>query len=821
MPNNIVVHQTHESISIESIQGLSSQEVLNSHKQYGLNTIQTKNTNILKIFFRQITGNPLIFILIAATIASYFLGQHISSYYIIGMILVSLILGFWNEYSAEKTVEDLLKKISPSTVVIRDGEKQEVPVQTITINDVVLLSPGSIVPADLELIKSESLEIDESSLTGESKPVNKSVLIEGQSPTCFMGTVVSNGSGIGKVVQIGKRTQFGKIAEVTSFVKPTTEFQKGLQKYGELIIKVTVILTVLIFLINSIIGHSWISSLLFALAIAVGLTPELLPIIVTISLSHGAGRLSKKHVIAKQLISIENLGNMDVLCTDKTGTLTEGQIQLVDYVDQHHRQKPSLLRDGLICNTAIFHHKITGNSIDVAIWEHALKHKLTHTIPKKLEEEPFDYEKKAMFCVIEEGQTLRLIAKGAPESIFPRLKHHQESYKTQYHELSKDGFRIVAIASKSIDKQQSYDWDDAQDLEFEGFLSFLDIPKKSAKQAIEKLQQLNVLTKVVTGDSGIVTRKICKEIGLEFHRIKNGEEIEKLTDHELRQIVNEIDIFARVSPAQKLRIIQALRANGHTVGYMGDGINDGPSLHSADVGISVNTAVDVAKDAASIVLLRKSLDVLADGIMEGRKTFNNTIKYILMSTSSNFGNMFSAAGASFFLSFLPMTPVQILLNNGLYDLSQMAIPSDNVDPEALIKPRHWDISFIKKYMIFFGPLSSLFDFLTFGVMLWVFHASSAMFQTGWFLESLATQVLVVFVIRTARTPFFRSKPGKLLIITCVAVVVTAMLLPLTPLAGSIGFVMLPPQYFAILIVLTLLYLVIVELVKDRFLKKFE
>jgi P-type Mg2+ transporter len=814
-----------------NIFGLNETEVLRRQKQYGLNTIHKKSVNFLTIFFRQFTGNPLIIILAVATLISYFLGQHISSYYIFIMIIASVVLGLWNEYSAVRTVDSLLKKISPTALVERHGEKLEIPVTHLTIGDIVLLSQGSIIPADLRLIEAKDIEVNQSALTGEAKTVFKTSHALTEEPKSstgidnigYMGTIIESGSGKGIVIQIGKATEFGKIAETSSFIRPITEFQKGLKTFGDLIVKVIVIMTFVIFVMNWFLGHALIDSLLFSLAIAVGLTPELLPVIVTVSLAHGAGKLAKKHIVVKQLISIENLGNMDVLCTDKTGTITEGKIDVIDYFDSHEKKNSEILHLALLCNAAIVHHKVLGNAIDVSLWEHALKNNI---LPdkgiKKIDEEAFDYNRKAMYSVIEKNGEVTLIAKGAPDNILALCKNIPD--KKRLHEklisLNDSGLRMVAVATKKVKKKNEYTWDDVSYLDFEGYVTFLDIPKKSAKEALEKLHNLNVQTKIITGDNEIITKRICHEVGISFKEILLGAEIDKLSDAALLAKVNDVDIFARVSPEQKLRIIQTLQKHGHTVGYMGDGINDLPSLHSADVGISVNTAVDVAKDAAAVVLLRKSLDVIADGIIEGRKTFSNTIKYILMATSSNFGNMFSAAGASFFLSFLPMTPVQILLTNGLYDVSQLSIPSDNVDAESLVKPRHWNVDFIKNYMVFFGPLSSIFDFATFSIMLFFFHARGSLFQTGWFIESIATEILVVFVIRTARTPFFLSKPGKWLLITCLTMTAIGILLPFTPIAEPLGLQAPPFQYFGILIVLIAAYLFLVETVKNVFLKRF-
>jgi P-type Mg2+ transporter len=800
--------------------GLTEKEAQQRIKANGPNTIRMSRTNLFTLLTRQLTGNPLFIILTAAVLISFFLGERVSSYYILGIIIVSVLLGFWNEYTAEKTVESLMKRITPTSLVIRNSEKMEIPVSRLTIGDVILLAQGSIIPADVRFLETNDLEVNESTLTGEAKLILKQTA-PGTENIGYMGTSVENGSGKGVVLRIGKQTEFGKIAKSATFVKPETEFQKGLSRFGNFILRVIIILTIAIFLINAAVGHPILQSVLFSLAIAVGLTPELLPVIVTVSLSHGAGKLAKKHVVVKRLLSLENLGNMDVLCTDKTGTLTEGEITVVDYLDKHGKQDQNVLLDALICNTAVINAKPHGNGIDVALWNYALKQKITVIKPKRLHEEPFDFNKKAMYTVVKNDQEITLIAKGSPEAMLPlcQLTNKSELQK-ELLAARKNGYRVICLGKKTVKEKDEYSWEDAAHLEFHGYITFLDIPKKTAKQALDKLRGLNVMTKVITGDNEIVTQKICAEVGMDTTRLITGEEMEKLTPAQLKEKVNDLTIFARVSPIQKLQVIQALQANGHTVGYLGDGINDLPSLHNAEVGISVNTAVDVAKNAASVVLLRKGLDVIADGIVEGRKTFSNTIKYILMSTSSNFGNMFSAAGGSLFFTFLPMTPVQILLTNTLYDISQLTIPSDNVDPESLIKPRHWNIAYIKDYMLFFGPLSSIYDYLTFSILIFFFHAKGALFQTGWFMESLATEILVVFVIRTAKMPFYKSKPSIWLTVSSLAVVLIGVLLPFTPLADSLGMVVPPLPYFGILAILTASYLFLVAVIKSTFLKKY-
>lgn len=799
--------------------GLTEEQANLRRKQFGPNLLQFKNFTLFSLILRQFTGNPLILILGAATFLSFLLGDHTSSFYIFGIILISIFLGFWNEYSAEKTVEGLLKKIAPSCLVVRGGEKQEIPVARLTLGDIVFLSQGNIIPADVRLIEINNLEVNESTLSGESKTVFKEIT---KNNLGFMGTSVESGSAKAVVIQIGKDTQFGKIAKSATFIKPETEFQKGLSKLGKLIIKFVIILTVAIFVINALLKHDILNSFLFALAIAVGITPELLPVIVTVSLSHGAGKLAKKHVVVKRLLSLENLGNMDVLCTDKTGTLTEGKIDVVDHMNNEGKKDINVLIASLYCNNAIVHKKVTGNAIDVALWEHALKEKLyiNHNL-KKIYEKEFDYNRKLNFSVIKD-KDVTLFAKGSPESIIQLCKNikHKEALEKKFDLLRSDGLRIVAVARKKLHEKDIYSWDDVDNLEYLGFITFLDIPKKTAMEALTQLKNLSVSVKIITGDNEIVTKKICQEVGMDVKRVITGPHLEKLSDMELKHVVNTIDIFARVLPLQKLKIIKALQENGHTVGFLGDGINDLPALHNADVGICVNTAVDVAKEAASVVLLRKGIDVIHDGVREGRKTFSNTIKYIIITASSNFGNMFSATGASFFLPFLPMTPVQILLTNALYDIAQLTIPTDNVDSQALLKPRHWKIDYVKNYMLFFGPLSSAFDYLTFSILLIFFHARGPLFQTGWFIESLATQTLIVFVIRTAKQPFYLSKPSKWLLFASLSIVLTGILIPFTPLAVPLQFLAPPPLYFVFLAIIIVCYLALIEYMKGIFLKKF-
>lgn len=810
--------------------GLTSVEVQERTKKYGSGVIRQRRTNVLKLLWRQIGGSPLTMILMVATVISYATGERTSAYYIFAMILMSAGLGFWNEYSAERTVKALLDRVSLASTVIRGGIKQSIKAQNITVGDIVSLAPGSVIPADLRLIQASSMEVDQSALTGESATVYKTAnSVEAHAKNlndhmniAFMGTSVTSGTGTGVVIGIGKNTEFGKIAHEASFVKPETDFQKGLRTFGTMIVRVIVILCVAIFLVNFATGSPVLDALLFALSIAIGLTPELLPVIVTVSLSHGVGKLAKKHVICKQLISIENIGNMDILCTDKTGTLTEGLMTVQAAVNSAGKPSDDTLFLAMLCNEAVVRRKVTGDAIDVAIWNEARRRNLPLPRQDSVGQiEPFDYEKRMMFAVGEVDGKRSLLVKGAPDAVLALCHNDKQVAKQLVETMSNDGLRLIALASRPIEaEKQQYSWDDVTTgFNFVGLVSFLDVPKKTVKGSLDRLEKLDVSLKIITGDNELVTERICREVQLAITGLITGPELAKLPESERQKAIERCNVFARVTPSQKLEIIATLREQGHVVGYMGDGINDIPALHSADVGISVNTAVDVAKEAASIVLMRKGLDVIAEGVVEGRRTFSNTTKYIIMGTSSNFGNMFSAAISSFILPFLPMLPTQILLNNFMYDLSQISLPSDNVDEEMLHRPQKWDIKFIKKYMIFFGPISSIFDFITFGIMLFVLHASPAMFQTGWFVESLATQVLVVFIIRTYRQPFYRSKPSTWLTVSCLSIVSLGIILPFTPIAPSLGFVTLPPLYFACLAALVVTYLVIVSFARNIFLKR--
>jgi len=779
------------------------------------NEIARSKFSAWSVLFRQFK-NPLLLIFIISTIVAFLLGEKTEALAIWLVMTISIVLGFWNEYQAESIVNDLIKKISFTTTIIRDGVKQMIPVREVKIKDIVVLYPGSIIPADLKLTESESLEVNESVLTGESLPITKKV-----GDVVYMGTVVISGTGDGEVVAIGMDTKFGEISKSVAKGRPLTEFQKGLRDFSNLLAKIAGVTVFIVILVGWFLGHPIVNTVLFALTVAMGITPELLPLIVTISLSYGAKKLAKESLIVKQFVSIEDLGNMEVLCTDKTGTLTEGKITL---------QKPELatLQMGLICNSAFTQHHhdgvglahmpVYGDSIDKSIWEYANLNKIKiEGLFKKLHEIPFNFENRFMSVVVSSKDGEMLICKGAPEAIMARCKltlTEKKKFEKEFLDMQKDGLRTIAVASKKIkDFNPKLVRTEIRDLEFGGFLGFSDVPKIGLEEVFKKFEDLGVKIKILTGDSDIIAEKVCRDVHFSYNKVLTGSDLEKMNESQLENIVWQTDIFARVSPSQKSRIILALKKGDHTVGYLGDGINDSPALHLTDIGISVNTAVDVAKDSASVVLLHKSLGVIADGIHQGRVTFNNTIKFILMGTSSDFGNMVSAAAASIVLPFLPMTPVQFLLNDILYDVSQLSIPTDNVDADQVLRPKNWNLAYIKRFMIIFGIIGTVYDFLTFAVMYFVFHARGGLFQTGWFVTSFITEVLVVFVIRTRKIPFWKSRPSLPFIVTCLSVVVIGLYLPFSPFASYLDFVKLPKLYFGFLIGITVTYLIFVEIGK--------
>lgn len=790
-----------------------------------------KAFSAVQLLLRQFK-NPIFALLIACAVVAGLFAELRQSIVILAMIALSVILGFFNEYRAEKVVEDLRQKVSFRAVVTRDGKRSEVESRLLVPGDVVSVYVGDIVPADMRIVESKDLHVNESTLTGESFPAEKSPnSLDLQLPTAqqlanylFMGTVVANGSGRGVVFSTGKYTEFGSISRSLARSHPETEFQRGVKQYGTMLLTLTFALTVGIFGLNAAVGHPLIDSLLFSLAVAIGLVPEMMPAIVTVSLSQGARRMAKVRTVVKRLVSIEDFGNMNVLCTDKTGTLTEGKIVLKDYWSLAEAKDPRILHYSLLCNTAIVGEKITGNPMDVAIWEYATENDIREHVKSyvAVDEIPFDYERRIMSTVVRKGNELTLITKGGPESVLWRCKYAEvtgrnepidsvlKSVNAKLTDLSGMGYRILAVAYRSVDAKTSYSVQDETDLTLLGFLVFTDPIKKDAHQAVARLKEMGVKAKILTGDNELVAIKICDDLRIPVKNAIRGSDLTQMSTTEIRAAVEETTIFARITPEQKLDIIKALKANGHVVGFMGDGVNDAPALYEADVGISVDSAVDVSKDAADIVLLEKDLLVLANGIEEGRKIFGNTTKYVLMGTSSNFGNMFSAAAASIFLPFLPMLPMQILFMNLLYDVANMTLPTDNVDEEYTKSPKHWDINFVRKFTLFFGPFSSLYDFLTYGIMLFIFGASASVFQSGWFVESFWTEVLVIFVIRTRRIPFISSRPGKWLTALTLSCVAFGTILPFTVLGGFLGFTALPAEYWILLILMVATYLLLVD-----------
>ena len=789
--------------------GLSSTEAARRLGVYGPNALPSHGVSAWQVLARQL-HSPILLLLLVTAAVSGAVGDLLDALLIFAIMAMSVGLGFFNEYRSAKAVEALHSEIAHNTSVGRDGRPTEVDVSQLVPGDVVHLEVGDKVPADLRLLEVNGLECDESALTGESQAVEKTADAQsaGDSPldlrSCaFMGTVVSSGAGRGIVVRTGPRTALGGIATHLGDAEGQTEFEKGLQGFSKMLGSVTAMMAISIFAINVLLGRSVLQSALFALAIAVGLTPSMLPAIVTVSLATGSRRLSKKRVVVKKLISIEDLGNVEVLCTDKTGTLTLGQLSFTQALDVSGKPDDRIRYLGLADSDK------AGNDLDRALWAAAPSG--NGNLPASpLDRLPFDFERQLASALVDTPQGRLLVSKGAPEGVFARCTAVPAQAQATVDGLFNAGMRVVAVASRSFAGDHLAK-DDEHGLTLDGFLCFTDPVKPDARDSIAQLSKLEIAVKILTGDNGQVAAHICGEVGLDPGTIVTGKELDALDDHGLAALAPSTTIFSRVTPEQKSRIIKALQSLELDVAYMGDGVNDVIAMHDADVGISVNDAVDVAKDAADVVLLDKDLGVLADGVMEGRRIFANTMKYILMGTSSNFGNMFSVAGASLFLSFLPMLPKQILLNNFLYDAGEMTIPTDNVDPELLVRPARWDIHMIRRFMGFFGPLSSMFDFITFGVMLRIFHAGPVLFHSGWFVESLTTQTLVVFVIRTRRFPFYRSRASWQLTATTIAITAFGIALPyIPPLAHLFGFTPLPAKFLGILAAMTLSYLALVQ-----------
>ncbi|MGD0714416.1 MAG: magnesium-translocating P-type ATPase [Gaiellaceae bacterium] len=791
--------------------GLSSVEAGRRLAVYGPNALLSHGVSALSVLVRQLRSYLLLLLLVAAVVSAV-VGDRTEALIIGGIMLMSVGLSFLNEYRSEKAVEALHSQIRHLAFVDRDGKPTEVSVTEIVPGDLVHLRVGDVVPADLRLLEAHELECDESVLTGESQVAAKTADAHppGESPldlpSCaFMGTLVRAGDGRGLVVRTGSRTAFGAIALRLGEAQAQTSFQQGLQAFSQLLATVTALLAGSIFVINAALGRSLLQSALFALAIAVGLTPQLLPAIVTVSLATGARRLARRQVIVKRLVCIEDLGNVQVLFTDKTGTLTEGHISFTQPLDWQGKPDDHVRALGLACSDK------AGNELDRALYAAPIPAENDSTGWTTLDRLPFDHERQLASVLVDAPQGRLLIAKGAPEAVLARCADVSGEAQATLDRLFASGARVVAVASRAVTLER-LGRDDERDLSLDGFLCFTDPAKANVQESLARLARLGITVKVVTGDNGQVAAHLCGEVGLDPGTVVTGAEIAAMDDAALLKLLPQTTIFARVTPEQKSRIILAERSLGADVGFLGDGVNDAIALHNADVGISVDSAADVAKDAADVVLLDKDLGIIADGVVEGRRIFANTIKYVLMGTSSNFGNMFSAAGASLFLSFLPMLPTQILLNNLLYDVSEMTIPTDNVDEELLARPSQWDIRLIRRFMAFFGPISSVYDFLTFAVMLRVFHAGATLFRSGWFVESLTTQTLVIFVIRSRRVPFFKSRPSRPLLAATLSCAALGVALPyIGPLAHLFGFRPLPLSFLAVLAGMIVTYLALAQL----------
>jgi Mg2+-importing ATPase len=824
------------------LQGLTSSEAADRLKKFGPNRLLPATQRAVALQFLAHFRNPLVIILLVASGISALSGD-VTGAVLIGMIvLMSVTLDFVQAYRAGRAAAQLALQVAVTATVFRDGSLRDIPVFDLVPDDVVMLSAGNLIPADVRLLDSNDFFVNQAQLTGEPFPVEKKHLPQQklglsvpqtaaltlEAPDAvFMGSSVVSGSACARIERTGSATALGQIAVSLSEDAPPTAFEIGTRRFGMLIMRLTLMLVLFTLLVNIALHRPLLDSFLFAVALAVGLTPELLPMVVSVTLTRGALRMAALKVIVKRPSAIQDMGAMDVLCTDKTGTLTEARIRLERHVDARGQDNPQVLalaylnsyfESGLKSplDDAILAHE----DIDVSDWT-------------KIDEVPFDFERRRVSVLVERADARRLVVKGAPEDVLRLCTHYQSStgdtvnldedahasISALFDSLGEDGFRVLGIAWRDVPIDHPHAVvSDESDLVFAGFAAFLDPPKASAGKALKALAASGVAVKIVTGDNERVTRHVCTQLGLVIDGVLTGTDVAAMNDDALRARVEQVNLFCRVNPSQKNRIILALKARGHVVGYLGDGINDAPSLHTADVGISVEGAVDVAKQAAAMILLERDLMVLHKGILEGRRTFGNVMKYIMMATSSNFGNMFSMAAATLFLPFLPMLPLQILLNNLMYDVSEITLPLDNVDAEDLAQPKHWDMNFIRNFMLTIGPISSLFDFLTFYLLIKLFDAHESLFRTGWFVESIATQVLVIFVIRTRKNPL-RSNPNRWLVLTSLSVVIAAMLLPFTPMASYLGFSPLPMAFFGLLAVLLIAYLLAVEGGKQWFYKR--
>jgi Mg2+-importing ATPase len=826
-----------------SLAGLSQTEAEERARAVGPNEIAQDNKQGWPIRLLKVIRNPLVILLTFLSAVSFLTGDARAGSVMALMVALSVGLRFFQEARADAAAEKLKAMIHVTATVVRDGAAREIPLRDLVPGDLIKLAAGDMIPGDARLLSLKDLFVSQGSLTGESLPVEKFHEPQTEmeiSPTelkntCFMGTSVQSGTATAVVITTGARTYLGSMARSITGDRTQTSFDAGLKRFTWLMMRFMVVMVPLVFLINGFSKHDWKGAFFFSLAVAVGLTPEMLPMIVSVCLSKGALAMSRKRVIVKRLNSIQNFGAMDVLCTDKTGTLTEDRVVLMRHCDVAGRESDAVLLNGYLIS---YFQTGLKNLLDRAILDSTDFHaKATIEKYQKLDELPFDFTRRMMSVLVQdpEGQTV-LLTKGAPEEIFLRCSQSEldgklspmdpervVGLKQGYDSLSSDGFRVLAVATKQLTGKQICARDDERDLILRGYVAFLDPPKDSATRALAALHEHGVSVKILTGDNSLVSRKVCKDVGLSADPMLLGDDVEKMTDAELAAAAEEATLFARLSPAHKERVIRALRGNGHVVGFMGDGINDAPALRAADVGISVDTATDIAKESADLILLEKDLTVLAQGVIEGRKVFANILKYIRMGASSNFGNMFSVLGASAFLPFLPMAPIQVLTNNLLYDFSQVPIPVDAVDEEQVTRPRPWNIGEITRFILFVGPISSIFDYTTFFVMLWVFNcwdpAHASLFQTGWFVESLLTQTLVIHVIRTNRIPFLQSRASWRLTLTTLSIMAFGVWLPYSPVAAALGFTHLPRLYWPILLLTLLAYLGLTQITKAWLLRR--
>jgi Mg2+-importing ATPase len=844
--------QTETLVLLEKLgtnpQGLTSEEAEIRLEQYGFNEIAKEKHRTWFMLLWENVKNPLVILLSVLGIVTYLTSDVAGTIVIFIMVMLGIVLRFVQENRADSAAEKLKAMVRTTATVVRDGRRREISLKELVPGDVVQLSAGDMVPADMRLISARDLFLNQAALTGESMPVEKIpavVSLDHQNPLemqniCFLGSNIESGTGTAVVIQTGKETYFGVLANSIIGQRQMTSFDKGVNGFTWLMIGFMSVMVPLVFIFNGLSKHNWIDAFLFALAVAVGLTPEMLPMIVTVNLSRGAISMSRKKVIVKRLNSIQNFGAMDVLCTDKTGTITEGRIVLEKYMDVKGNPSEHVLHYGYMNS---YYQTGLKNLMDEAILNHVnLNDDLqVDELYRKIDELPFDFKRRRMSVIVEdsEGHNI-LICKGAVEEIMHLSTHvevngevlevtpeHDEHRKQRVTQLNSEGFRVIAVAYRVFPKgntEPHYSILDESGMTLLGYLAFLDPPKDSAPEAIAKLNSHNVAVKILTGDNDVVTGTICQKVGLSAERLLLGPDIEAMSDVELMKAADAATVFAKLSPSHKERIIRALQSDGHVVGFLGDGINDAPALKAADVGISVNSAVDIAKESSDIILLETNLLVLEEGVIEGRRVFGNVIKYIKMAASSNFGNMFSVLGASLLLPFLPMLPIQVLTNNLLYDFSQTTIPTDQVDPGWLARPRKWELGSLRRFIMYIGPISSIFDYTTYALMWFVFAANTvsqqALFQTGWFVESLFTQTLIVHVIRTNKIPFIQSRASNSLILTSLIILAAGAWLTVSPLASTLGFITLPALYWPLLLITLVAYVALTQMVKVWFIRRF-